>query len=126
MAQMDRSVGSTSRCFLDRRGRRCAPMSPPPGTQTTLALLQHPCSPTLGPADGFAANRVRVVGSDLLDIFAEGQHLWDIALAIHNATGAERVADALVDAVFERDIDIEREGVEAADTRGVEHVVGTF
>ena len=66
----------------------------------------------------------RVGGADFADVLAEGQHLRNIALAIHDATGTERVADALVDTVFERDIDVEREGVEAADARGVEYVVG--
>ena len=36
----------------------------------------------------------RVVGSDLADVLAEGQDLRDIALAIHDAAGAEHTRTA--------------------------------
>ena len=79
---------------------------------------------------GIHRHRIGVVeekrggGGHLANILAEGQHLRDIALPVHDAAGAERIADALINPVFERDVDIEGEGVESADPRGVEHIVG--
>ena len=44
---------------------------------------------------------------DLADVLAEVEQRGDGALGVHDAAGAERVADALVDAVLERDVDVE-------------------
>ncbi len=63
---------------------------------------------------------------DLADVAAEIQDLRNVALAIHNAPSAERVADALVDAVLKRYIHIEGKCIKAANARGVEDVVGSL
>ena len=54
-----------------------------------------------------------VRGGDFADVFAEIEQDGDAALCIHDASGAEGVADALVDAVFERDVDIGLESFQA-------------
>ena len=51
---------------------------------------------------------------DFADVFAEVEQGGDGALRVHDAAGAERVADALVDAVLERDVDVDLEGLEPA------------
>ena len=48
----------------------------------------------------------------------------DVPLAVHDAAGAERVAHALVDAVLERDVDVAAEGLQPADARAVDDVIG--
>ena len=59
----------------------------------------------------------------LADILAEGQDLGDVALAIHDAARAQRIAHALVHAVLQRDVDVELEGFQPADAGRVDHVV---
>src|SRR5690606_27540408 len=51
---------------------------------------------------------------DLAYILAEIQDHRDVALAVEDAAGADSVAHALVDAVFERNVDIGGEGFEPA------------
>ena len=43
---------------------------------------------------------------DLADVLAEIEDHRDVALAVEDAAGADRVAHALVDAVLERDVDV--------------------
>ena len=66
----------------------------------------------------------RVGLGDLADVVAEVEHRRDAALAVHDAAGADGVADALVDAVLQRDADVVGEGLEAADADAVHHVAG--
>ena len=63
---------------------------------------------------------------DLADVAAEIENDRDVALAVENAAGADRVADALVDAVFQRDLDVVPVGFEAADARAVDDVARAF
>src|SRR5690606_24681191 len=49
---------------------------------------------------------------DLPDVLAEIEDDRDVALAIEDAAGADRVADALVDTVFERNVDVGGESLE--------------
>ena len=54
---------------------------------------------------------------DLADVVAEIEDDRDVALAVEDAAGADRVADALVDAIFQRDVDVVPISFEAADAR---------
>ena len=63
---------------------------------------------------------------DLADIAAEVEDHRDVALAVEDAAGADRVADALVDAVFERDLDVVPVGLQPADPRAVDDVAGAI
>ena len=56
------------------------------------------------------------------DVLAEVEDDRDVALAVEDAAGADRVADALIDAVFERNVDVGREGLEAADAHAAHDV----
>ncbi|KKK68760.1 hypothetical protein LCGC14_2940830, partial [marine sediment metagenome] len=44
----------------------------------------------------------------------------------HDPARAQRIAHALVDAVLQRDIDVELEGLQPADPRAVDDIVGAF
>lgn len=66
----------------------------------------------------------RVGLGELFDVAAEIQERGDGALGVHDASGAEGVTDALVDAVFEGDVDIRGEGFETALADHAEDVVG--
>ena len=59
---------------------------------------------------------------DFADILAEVEDDRDVALAVENAAGADRIADALVDAVFQRDADIVGIGFQAADAHAADDV----
>ena len=48
------------------------------------------------------------------------------ALAVEHAAGADRVADALIDAVLQRDANVVGEGLEAADARAIDDVAGAL
>ena len=78
---------------------------------------------------GVHRHRVGVVeearpgGRHLADVLAEVQDDRDVALAVEDAARADRVADALVDAVFERDADVIGIGLEAADADAADDVV---
>ena len=78
---------------------------------------------------GVHRHRVRVVDEErpglghLLGVPAEVQHLGDVPLGVHDAPGADGVADALVDAVLERYVDVQREGLQPADPGAVDDVV---
>ena len=48
----------------------------------------------------------------------------DGALGVHDAAGAEGVADALVDAIFQGDVDVGLEGLEAALADHADDVIG--
>ena len=61
---------------------------------------------------------------DFADVLAEIEDHRDVALAIEDAAGADGVADALVDAVFERDRDVGGEGLEPADADAAHDVAG--
>ena len=63
---------------------------------------------------------------DLADVPAEIEDDRDVALAVENAAGADRVADALVDAVFQRDADVVGVRLEAADAHAADDVVRAF
>ena len=64
------------------------------------------------------APRVR----DLADVLAEIEDDRDVALAVQDAAGADRVADALVDAVFQRDADVVGVRLEPADADAADDV----
>lgn len=66
------------------------------------------------------------VGGDLGHVVAEGQHLRNVALSVHDAAGTQRIPDALVDSILEGDVDVALEGFEATDARGVEDVMGAL
>ena len=57
-------------------------------------------------------HRIRIVQQQhirlghLADILANIHHLGDAPLAVHDAAGTKRIADALIDAVFQRNVDI--------------------
>ena len=59
---------------------------------------------------------------DLADVLAEVEDDRDVALAVENAAGADRIADALVDAVFQRDADVVGIGLEPADAHAAHDV----
>ena len=59
---------------------------------------------------------------DLADVLAEVEDDRDVALAVEDAAGADRVADALVDAVLQRDVDVVGIGLEAADADAADDV----
>ena len=63
---------------------------------------------------------------DLADVPAEVEGRRDVALAVHDAAGADGVADALVDAVFQRDADVVGEGLEPADADAADDVARAF
>ena len=63
---------------------------------------------------------------DLADVPAEVEDDRDVALAVEDAAGADRVADALVDAVFQRDADVVGIGLEAADADAADDVARAF
>ena len=67
-----------------------------------------------------------VLSGHFTDIFTECQNLGNITLATHDTAGAEGIAHALVDAVFQRNIDVELECVEPADPARIQRVVGAF
>ena len=52
---------------------------------------------------------------DLLDITAEFQRGMGTALAVHNPAGAEGIPYALVNAIFERNVDIGLKGFQHPD-----------
>lgn len=58
------------------------------------------------------------------DVLADSQQFRDCALGIHDAACTEGIADALVDAVFEGDIDIGLECFESSLPDGADHVIG--
>ena len=60
---------------------------------------------------------------DLADVLAEVEQRGDGALGVHDAARAERIAHALVDAVLQRDIDIELEGFQPALADHADHVI---
>ena len=45
---------------------------------------------------------------------------------VHDATGADGVAHALIDAVLQGDVDVALEGVQATDAKGGDDVIGVF
>ena len=55
---------------------------------------------------------------------ADVEQRRDGALCIHDAAGAERIADALVDAVFERDVDVGLKGLQPTLADRADDVVG--
>ena len=63
---------------------------------------------------------------DLSDVPAKLQNDWDIALSIHDAASAEGIADALVDPIPERDVNISLKGLEATDSYHGEDVFGSL
>ena len=60
---------------------------------------------------------------NLSDILAEAQRCSNPALAIHDTAGAECVAYALVNAVFERDIDIGFECLKTSNAYYAENII---
>src|SRR6185312_5296884 len=60
---------------------------------------------------------------DLADVLAEIEDHRNVALAVEDAAGAQRIADALVDIVLERDVDVGREGFEAANAHAAHDVL---
>ena len=63
---------------------------------------------------------------DLAYVAAEAFQRCDVALAVHDAAGAQRVADALVDAILERYLDVLLERLEHAYAHAVDDVVGAL
>ena len=61
---------------------------------------------------------------DLANVPADVQQRGDGALAVHDAPGADGVADALIDAVLQRDLDVEFEGFQPPLPDGADHIVG--
>ena len=61
---------------------------------------------------------------DLADVFAEIQQGMNGALRVHDAAGTDGVAHALIDAIFQRDIDIGFEGFQPALADGADHIIG--
>ncbi len=57
------------------------------------------------------------------DIFADTKQLGDRALGIHDPAGADGIAHALVDAIFQRDIDIQLESFQAALADHANHII---
>jgi hypothetical protein len=64
--------------------------------------------------------------SHLADVLAEIQDHRNVALAVEDAAGADRVADALVDAVLQWNANIVGIGLEAADAHAADDVARTF
>ena len=86
----------------------------------------HPAVVVGGP--GEHRHRVGVVEQSapglrhLADVPADAQDHRDAALAVHHAAGRQGIADALVDAVVQRNVDIGGERLDAADPHRAEHV----
>ena len=105
----------------DLRRRRAARRGRGPMVSHLAVFVRRP---------GVHRHRVGVVEEqragcgDLADVLAEVEDDRDVALAIQDAAGADRVADALVDAVFQRDADVVREGLEPADADAADDVAG--
>ena len=59
-------------------------------------------------------------------ILAEVEHSIDYALPVHDAAGAQGIAYALVNAVFQRNLHIFGEALQHADAHAVENVLCTF
>ena len=64
--------------------------------------------------------------ADLANVPAEIEERRDRALTVHDAASADRVPDTLVDAVFERNLDVRRERLEPADADAVDDVARAF
>ena len=64
--------------------------------------------------------------AQLLDVGAEFHRGMHRALAVHDAAGADRVADTLVHAIFQRDADIVGEGLQPADAHAAHHIARAF
>ena len=80
-------------------------------------------------AEAVRTHRVGVVekervGAKLLHVFGDVEEDGNGAEAAENTAGAERVADALVDAECERDFVVDFEGVEATDLNHDDDVIG--
>src|SRR6187551_2710912 len=77
-------------------------------------------------------HRIRVVQEfgagfgDLAYVLAEVEYHRDVALAVEYASGADGIADALVDAVFQRDANIVGVCSEPADANAAYDVAGAF
>ncbi len=64
--------------------------------------------------------------ADLADVLAEIEHDGNRPLPIEHAPGADRVADALVDAVLERNANVVCEGRKSSDPCAVDDVAGAL
>ena len=60
---------------------------------------------------------------DCPDVAAEIKDARDVALAVHDAADAERVPNALIDAIFQRDVDIGCKGWETTDPGAVNDII---
>lgn len=60
--------------------------------------------------------------ADLADVLAKIQHRGHHPLAVHDAARAERVAHALVDAVFQRNFDVDGKRFQPADADAVDDI----
>lgn len=63
---------------------------------------------------------------DFADILAEIEDDRNVALTIENAAGADRIADALIDAVFQRNADIFGVSLQTADADAADDVARAF
>ncbi|MCY1299151.1 hypothetical protein D9M70_486680 [compost metagenome] len=63
---------------------------------------------------------------DRADILAEIENDGNVALAVEDAAGADRIADALVDAIFQRNADVIGIGFQTADANAADDVARTF
>lgn len=64
--------------------------------------------------------------ADLPDVPAEIEERRNRALPVHDAAGADRVADTLIDAILQRYLDVGREGLEATDANAVDDIARSF
>ena len=67
-----------------------------------------------------------MTGSVALDLLAKFQNHRHRALSVEQAAGTDGVADALIDAVFQRDFHVRAETLQAADPRRVDDVIHTI
>ena len=63
---------------------------------------------------------------DLADVLAEIEDDRNVALAVEDAAGADRIPHALIDAIFQRNADVVGIGLEAADAHAADDVAGAL
>ena len=63
---------------------------------------------------------------DLANIPTELQDRADRTLAVHDAAGADRVADTLIDPIFQRNADVVGEGFKTADANAIDDIARAF
>ena len=105
--------------FGDLMLRALNAVAEPHGTNTAV-LNRCPCQHTHRVG---VVQQQRVWLCNITDIATNVQNCWNSALAIHDSAGAEGITYALVDSIFEGNIDVGCKGIEATLTDGAYDVI---